>query len=151
MCPLISSARISRACASACSGVSANFTPPAFIRPPVRTCDLMTTGPPTSRATSAASSAVVANPPGATGTPSRSSTRRDSYSKSLIASSQFPVPSSQPATCDLRPATSRAHHPVSLSQFRVLGGQHLSQRDHHLALFPRRVVLHLAVDHVDAA
>ena len=35
---------MSRAAASASSGVSANFTPPAFMRPPVSTCDLITTG-----------------------------------------------------------------------------------------------------------
>src|SRR5436309_3314290 len=38
-CPLISSARIARAAASAAAGVSANLTPPAFMRPPVSTCD----------------------------------------------------------------------------------------------------------------
>jgi hypothetical protein len=32
------------------AGVSANCTPPAFIRPPVRTWDLITTGPSTSAA-----------------------------------------------------------------------------------------------------
>ena len=36
-------------------------------------------------------------------------------------------------------------------QLRVLAGQHLRQVDHHAALLPRRVVLHLAVDHVHAA
>ena len=36
-------------------------------------------------------------------------------------------------------------------QLRVLAGQHLREVDHHAALLPGRVVLHLAVDHVDAA
>ena len=49
--------------ASASSGASANFTPPAFMRPPVSTCDLMTTGPPISSASLRASSGVVARPP----------------------------------------------------------------------------------------
>ncbi len=40
---------------------------------------------------------------------------------------------------------------VSLRQLGVLAGEHLGQGDHHLALLPGRVVLHLAVDHVDAA
>ena len=47
---------------SACSGVSANFTPPAFMRPPVRTWDLITVGPPIRRAISPASSASVVKP-----------------------------------------------------------------------------------------
>ena len=63
MWPLISSARISLACASHSSGVSANLTPPAFIRPPVSTCDLITTGPPISAAICLAPSALVAKPP----------------------------------------------------------------------------------------
>src|SRR4051812_8441067 len=141
MWPLISSARIAAACSRASSGVSANFTPPAFMRPPVSTWDLITTGPPTSRAISAASSAVVAKPPGATGTPSRSRTWRDSYSKSLMRSALRRPPS----------AGSCPDHPVCLSQFRVLCRQHLGQPHHNLALLPRRVVLHLAVDHVHAA
>src|SRR5205085_12516014 len=40
--------------------------------------------------------------------------------------------------------------PVGLGQLRVLAGQHLGQVDHDLALLPGGVVLHLAVDHVDA-
>src|SRR5437870_5208852 len=60
MWPLISSPRMSPAAASASSGASANFTPPAFIRPPVSTCDLMTTGPPPAAATRLASSAAAA-------------------------------------------------------------------------------------------
>src|SRR4051812_26706200 len=40
--------------------------------------------------------------------------------------------------------------PVCLSELRVLRGQHLREVDHHPALLPGRVVLHLAVDHVHA-
>ncbi len=80
MWPLISSSRISAACAAASSGVSANLTPPAFIRPPVRTCDLITVGPPISAAASRASSAVVQKPYFVTGIPARSTILRDSYS-----------------------------------------------------------------------
>ena len=42
-------------------------------------------------------------------------------------------------------------HPVGLGQLGVLLGQHLGEVDHHLALLPGGVVLHLAVDHVHAA
>src|SRR4051794_8238269 len=41
--------------------------------------------------------------------------------------------------------------PVGLCQARVLARQHLREVHHHAALLPRRVVLHLAVDHVHAA
>ena len=71
---------MSRACASASSGVSANFTPPAFIRPPVSTCDLMTVGPPISAATFLASSASVTKPYLVTGMPACSTILRDSNS-----------------------------------------------------------------------
>src|SRR3954468_14026922 len=84
MWPLISRWRISSAAASASSGVSANFTPPAFMRPPVSTCDLITTGTFTSAAIRLASSAVVAKPPPATGMPSRRRISRASYSKNLM-------------------------------------------------------------------
>ena len=66
--------------ASASSGVSANLTPPAFIRPPVSTCDLITVGPPIFSAASLASSAVLQKPYSVTGIPARSTIRRDSYS-----------------------------------------------------------------------
>src|SRR4051794_34475707 len=85
MCPLISSLRIASACSAASSGVSANLTPPAFIRPPLSTCDLITTGPPISSATLRASSAVVQNPYFVTGIPASSTILRASYSKNLIA------------------------------------------------------------------
>ena len=62
MCPLISSSRMSLACASASSGVSANLTPPAFMRPPDRTWDLMTVEPPIRAAISLASWASVVKP-----------------------------------------------------------------------------------------
>jgi hypothetical protein len=42
--------------------VSANLTPPAFIRPPVSTCDLTTVGPPIFSAAARASAGVVQNP-----------------------------------------------------------------------------------------
>src|SRR3954465_11313230 len=104
MWPLISSSRISFASPSARSGVSAKRTPPAFIRPPVRTCDLMTTGPATSSAMRLASSAVCAWPPGATGMRSRSKILRDSYSKNLMAAretsgSRFAEPGEPRARC----------------------------------------------------
>jgi hypothetical protein len=62
MCPLISSLRISSAWSAASPGLSANLTPPAFMRPPVSTCDLMTVGPPIRSAIARASSRVLANP-----------------------------------------------------------------------------------------
>ncbi len=84
MWPLISSFRISSACEAASSGVSANLTPPAFMRPPVSTCDLMTVGPPISSATRRASSADVAKPWGEVGMPALATIFRDSYSKNLM-------------------------------------------------------------------
>src|SRR3954471_22011205 len=84
MWPLISSFRIASACSAASSGVSANLTPPAFIRPPVSTCDLITTGPPISSAALRASSGVVQKPYLVTGIPASSTILRASYSKNLI-------------------------------------------------------------------
>src|SRR4051794_1524602 len=84
MWPLISSARISSACEAASSGVSANFTPPAFMRPPVSTWDLMTVGAPISSAMRLASSAEVAKPCGEVGMPALATIFRDSYSKNLM-------------------------------------------------------------------
>jgi hypothetical protein len=60
--------------------VSANLTPPAFIRPPVRTCDLTTTGPSIFFAAFSASAADLAKPYSVTGIPADSTMRRDSYS-----------------------------------------------------------------------
>ena len=80
MWPLISSSRIASACSAASSGVSANLTPPAFIRPPLSTCDLITTGPPISSAASRASSAVVQKPYLVTGIPASSTIFRASNS-----------------------------------------------------------------------
>ena len=80
MWPPISSSRIAAACSAASSGVSANLTPPAFIRPPLSTCDLITVGPPIFSAASRASSTVVQKPYAVTGMPARSTIRRDSYS-----------------------------------------------------------------------
>ena len=84
MWPPISSARIASAWAAASSGVSANLTPPAFIRPPVRTCDLITVGAPIPAASSRASSGVVAKPWAETGMPALATIRRDSNSKKRI-------------------------------------------------------------------
>ena len=84
MWPLISSFRTFSACSAASSGVSANCTPPAFIRPPVSTCDLITTGPPISSAIRRASSAVLAKPCLVTGIPALATIARDSYSKKRI-------------------------------------------------------------------
>src|SRR5829696_7963277 len=84
MWPLISSARISSAWAAASSGVSANLTPPAFMRPPVSTCDLTTVGAPMSCAMRRASSAEVAKPCGEVGMPALATIFRDSYSKNLM-------------------------------------------------------------------
>jgi hypothetical protein len=61
-------------------GLSANLTPPAFIRPPVRTWDLITTGPPISSATLRASSALVQKPYLVTGIPASSTIFLASYS-----------------------------------------------------------------------
>ena len=69
---------------SASSGVSANFTPPAFMRPPVSTCDLITVGSPISSAIRRASSGVVAKPCGEIGMPALATICRDSYSKNLM-------------------------------------------------------------------
>jgi hypothetical protein len=80
MCPFISSFKISSACWAASSGVSANLTPPAFIRPPVSTWLLITTGPPISSATLRASSADVQNPYLVTGIPANSTIFLASYS-----------------------------------------------------------------------
>ena len=89
MWPLISSFRIASACSAASSGVSANFTPPAFIRPPVSTWDLITTGPPISSAAARASSGVVQKPYLVTGMPASSTILRASYSKNLIGGAPY--------------------------------------------------------------
>ena len=52
-------------------GPSASLTPPAFPRPPVRTCALTTTWPPSSSAAARASAGVVARRPSETGIPKR--------------------------------------------------------------------------------
>src|SRR5215210_1371400 len=132
MWPPISSSRISAACDSASSGVSANFTPPAFIRPPVSTWDLITVGPPIRSAISRASAALVAKPKSVTGIPARFTIWRDSYSKK-------------------RTSGGGLLESVRLGELGVLLGELLGECDHHLALLPGGVVLHLAVDHVDAA
>src|SRR6185312_1436711 len=89
MCPLISSFKIASACSAASSGVSANLTPPAFIRPPVSTCDLITTGPPISSAALRASSGVVQKPYLVTGIPASSTIFRASNSKNRIGGAPY--------------------------------------------------------------
>ena len=69
---------------AAWSGVSANWTPPAFILPPLSTCDLITTGPPICSAIRRASSDVSAKPCLVTGIPALATIARDSYSKKRI-------------------------------------------------------------------
>src|SRR3954468_9488725 len=92
MCPPISSLRIVAACEAASPGVSANFTPPAFMRPPVSTCDLMTVGAPMSCAMRLASSAEVAKPCGDVGIPALATIFRDSYSKNLMGGGSLSWP-----------------------------------------------------------
>src|SRR5689334_5971125 len=89
MWPAISGLRIASACSAASSGVSANLTPPAFIRPPVSTWDLMTTGPPISSAAARACSGVVQKPYLVTGMPASSTILRASYSKNLIGGAPY--------------------------------------------------------------
>src|SRR5918993_361258 len=61
--PLMSIPRIAFACSSASPGPSASLIPPAFPRPPVSTCALTTTCPPSSSAAFRASSGEVASRP----------------------------------------------------------------------------------------
>src|ERR1044072_2949730 len=133
MWPLISSPRMNSACSAASSGESANFTPPAFMRPPVRTCHLMTTEPPISAAILRASSGVLAKPCGDTGIPAALTIWRLSSSKKRTSAPR-----------------GLGHEPVGLGQLGVLLGEHLGEADHHLALLEGGVVLHLAVEHVHA-
>ena len=66
----ISSSRIVSAAVSASPGVSANSTPPAFMRPPVSTSDFKTHGPPISAAMARASLLLFATrDPGGSGIP----------------------------------------------------------------------------------
>src|SRR3954454_15307006 len=92
MWPLISSARIASACSAASSGVSANFTPPAFMRPPVSTWDLMTVGQPNSSEIRRASSGDVPKPCGETWIPALATIFRDSYSKNLMGGGSLSWP-----------------------------------------------------------
>src|SRR5918997_5588585 len=92
MWPPISSFRIAAAWTSASSGLSANFTPPAFMRPPVSTCDLMTVGAPISSAMRRASSGEVAKPCGDVGMPALATIFRDSYSKNLMGGGSLSWP-----------------------------------------------------------
>src|SRR4051794_28892845 len=140
MCPPISSFRISFAYSAAWSAPSANLTPPAFMRPPVRTWDLITVGPPMRWAISRASWSVVAKPKSVTGIPARLTISRASYSKKRMA-----------ARNPIAPLCAGGLQLVRLRELGVLAREHLGEVDHDLALLPGGVVLHLAVDHVDAA
>src|ERR1700681_4134327 len=94
--------------------------------------------------------------------PARLMTSRASYSKNLIGWCPGWERSSEPymEACE-RGGRTRAsgrcgalrlhgHEPVGLGELGVLAGEHFGQVDHHLALLPGGVVLHLAVDHVHA-
>src|ERR1035437_5170905 len=48
-------------------------------------------------------------------------------------------------------SASNRREPVRLGKLGVLPSEHFSEVDHHLALLPGGVVLHLAVDHVHTA
>ena len=75
------SARIFFAASAACAGVSAKSTPPAFMRPPLSTCDLSTAGPLISFATASASAGLWATfDPVGRGMPYRPKSSFDSYS-----------------------------------------------------------------------
>src|SRR5262245_53427819 len=148
--------------------------PPAGLRPPLPAAALLTsTLSPPSRsaavstspwqaASSARSAATnVALPPASliartTAVPRATSrpwtqTRAPSRAQSRAVCS--PIPEVEPVTRIRSPASriARGSEPVGGLQLRILGRQHLRQVDHHLALLPGRVVLHLAVDHVDTA
>src|SRR5215207_7721078 len=191
MWPPISSFRMSFAYSAASSALSANFTPPAFMRPPVRTWDLITVGPPIRCAISRACWSVVAKPKSVTGMPARLTISRASYSKKRMAArnpieprsrsrpaapasstalkgTDLPLvhttdaPDSRRDPLSARRRRRRGARPVSrlrarrlqlvgLGELRILAGEHLREVHHHLALLPGGVVLHLPVDHVDAA
>src|SRR5215213_358370 len=140
MWPPMSSFRMSLAYSAAWSAPSANLTPPAFMRPPVRTWDLITVGPPMRWAISRASWSVVAKPKSVTGIPARLTISRASYSKKRMAA-RNPIP----------PLCAGGRQLVRLRELGVLAREHLGEVDHDLALLPGGVVLHLAVDHVYAA
>jgi hypothetical protein len=65
---------------TASSGVSANCTAPAFMRPPESTWLFTTTGPPISAAAARASSALATTRPRPSGRPRRRNSALDSYS-----------------------------------------------------------------------
>src|SRR4051794_26192207 len=124
MWPLISSWRTCSAWVAASSGVSANCTPPAFMRPPVRTWDLMTTGPPMSAAIALASSAVLAKPNFVVGIPARRTISRDSYSKKRIRGAEGyakqPVGTMPEARHPLAARPAPRPRPTALRRQRVL-------------------------------
>src|SRR5438105_14221484 len=89
--PLMSSPRMTRAFCSASAGSSASLTPPALPRPPVRTCALTTTGPPSEDAAARASSGETARWPSDTGMPTRRNSSLPWYSyRSTAADSNDP-------------------------------------------------------------
>src|SRR6201986_1124510 len=114
MWPLISSFRIASACSAASSGVSANLTPPAFIRPPVSTWDLITTGPPISSAAARASAGVVQKPYLVTGIPANSTILRASNSKNLIGGAPYTAARNNDVMPTLRAHPRRALAAVAL-------------------------------------
>src|SRR4051812_22141227 len=117
------------------------------MRPPESTCDLITVGPPIRCAICAASAGSVVKPKSVTGMPARLTTSRASNSKNLMPKTSC---GREAYTAPLGGGGSRGEA-VGLRQLRVLLGEHFGKVDHHLALLPGRVVLHLAVDHVHAA
>src|SRR5262245_42426561 len=149
--------------------------PPAGLRPPLAAAALLTrTVRPPSRsaavstsvpqAVSSARSAATntALPPApvivrTTAAPrpaSRPCTQTRAPSRAHRMAVCWPIPEVDPVTRTRSPASRigrSASEPVGGLQLGVLGGQHLRQAHHHLALLPGGVVLHLAVDHVDAA
>ncbi len=87
--PLMSIPRMAWAFSRASSGVLASFTPPALPRPPVCTCALTTTAPPSCRAICSACSGVVATSPMGTGIPCAARSSLAWYSCMFTASVRF--------------------------------------------------------------
>src|SRR5258707_8440339 len=83
--------------------------------------------------------------------PARLTTSRASYSKNLMRRGSLYAERTprRPRRTRVRSHGGRLEA-VGLGQLRVLAGKHFGEVDHHLALLPSRIVLHLAVDHVHA-
>ena len=123
--------------------MSANLTPPAFIRPPASTCDLITVGPPIRAAIWRASAGI-----------GREAVVGDGDAGALDDLARLELEESHAARKPIRRRgrrRARRNEPVRLRQLRILAREHFREVDHHLALLPGGVVLHLAVDHVHAA